>query len=106
MEGLPSQISQYEIQEAKRDEKTEKCSFVMRVSNNIHNVACLDQVEFIQEWTEDEKIPIGKLATPPPKAEAPKTEASPKGEKEGAKAEDNKEGSAKKADEAKPVEEV
>jgi hypothetical protein len=45
----------------------------MRVSNNIHNVACLDEVEFIQEWTEEEKIPIKASPVPtvptPPKAE-------------------------------------
>lgn len=34
----------------------------MRVSNNIHNLPCLDEVEFVQEWTEDEKIPV-KVAT-------------------------------------------
>jgi len=45
----------------------------MRVSNNIHNVASLDEVEFIQEWTEEEKIPVkASPVTPPapPKAEA------------------------------------
>jgi len=47
MEGLPTQIAQYVITEGKKDEKTEKVSFTMRVSNNIHNVACLDEVEFI-----------------------------------------------------------
>jgi len=44
---LPTQIAQYAIGEGKKDEKTEKVSFTMRVSNNIHNVACLDEVEFI-----------------------------------------------------------
>ena len=52
MNGLPNQIAQYTIAGGKKDEKTEKTSFTMRVSNNIHNVACLDEVEFIQEWTE------------------------------------------------------
>jgi hypothetical protein len=47
MEGLPSQIAQYAIADGKKEEKTEKISFTMRVSNNIHNVASLDEVEFI-----------------------------------------------------------
>jgi len=59
----------------------------MRVSNNIHNVACLDEVEFIQEWTEEEKIPIKAspvptVPTPPPKAEdAPADGEAPNEEK-------------------------
>jgi len=51
-------------------DKTEKCSFTMRVSNNIHNIACLDEAEFVQEWTEEEKIPIkvkkAPTVQPPP----------------------------------------
>lgn len=47
MTGHPTQIAQYKIGEGKKEEKTEKCSFAMRVSNNIHNIACLDEVEFI-----------------------------------------------------------
>lgn len=58
MTGIPNQIAQYDIQKAKVNDKTEKFSFTMRVSNNIHNVACLDEVEFVEEWTEQEKIPI------------------------------------------------
>lgn len=46
-DGLPNQIAQYDIGEGKRDAKTEKCSFIMRVSNNIHNVAQLDEAEFV-----------------------------------------------------------
>lgn len=52
----------------------------MRVSNNIHNVACLDEVEFIEEWTEEEKIPI-KTAPPPPTPVQPKKEEKPAEEK-------------------------
>ena len=65
----------------------------MRVSNNIHNVASLDEVEFIQEWTEQEKIPVKAspiTVTPPPKkegeeensAEEPKADSKPEGEAE------------------------
>lgn len=49
----------------------------MKVSNNIHNIACLEDVEYIQEWTEIEKIPIkASPVTPvvPPKKEEEKKE--------------------------------
>lgn len=54
----------------------------MRVSNNIHNVALLDEVEFIQEWTEQEKIPIkaSPVTVPPPKEEAKEGENPAEGE--------------------------
>jgi len=90
MQGIPAQIAQYDIGEVKPDEKTEKYSFVMRVSNNIHNIPCLDQAEFVQEWTEEEKIPI-KMA-PAPKAPEPKKE------------EEKKEGEAPKEGEAEKTE--
>jgi heat shock protein 4 len=83
MKGLPNQISQYNIAKGKIEDKTEKHSFTMRVSNNIHNVAQLDEVEFIQEWTEMEKIPI--KASPvvvPPKKEEEKKEEKKEGEAE------------------------
>lgn len=102
IEGLPGQIAQYDIYEGKKDEKTEKCSFAMRVSNNIHNVACLDDVEFIQEWTEEEKIPIKAspvptVPTPPPKAEGEKSDEKP------AEGEAPKEGEEKKEEAAPTV---
>ena len=50
MGGLPSQIAQYTIGEGKLKENIDKFSFTMRVSNNIHNIACLDEAEFCQEW--------------------------------------------------------
>jgi len=83
MEGLPKNIAQYDISEGKVADNTEKYSFIMRVSNNIHNVACLDEVEFVQEWTEEEKIPV-KTAPPPtktpPKSEEKKDEKAGEGE--------------------------
>ena len=88
MEGLQTQIGKYEIAEGKKDEKTEKCSFTMRVSNNIHNIACLDEAEFVQEWVEEEKIPIKTknipTVTPPPedkKEDAKEGEQPPAEEK-------------------------
>lgn len=82
--GFPASISKYSIGEGKKKEKTEKAGFTMRVSNNIHNIAALDEVEFFEEWTEFEKIPVKASPTvqpPPPKEE--KKEDAPKGEKEG-----------------------
>lgn len=78
-QGQPSQIARYEIKEGKKEDKTEKTSFTMRVSNNIHNVACLDQVEFCQMWTEEEKIPCKLMPTAPDAkpAEEKKADATP-----------------------------
>ena len=49
LQGLPKQIAQYTIQEGKIDEgkNIEKFSFIMRVSNNIHNIAELDEAELV-----------------------------------------------------------
>jgi hypothetical protein len=70
-EGVPTQVSQYEISDGKILDKTEKHSFTMRVSNNIHNIPCLDEAEFCQEWTEIEKIPVkASPVTVPPKPAA------------------------------------
>ena len=54
----------------------------MRLSNNIHNVCELEGAQLVQEWTEEEKIPV-KMgpANPPPKTEAPK-DAKKEGEAE------------------------
>lgn len=102
MKGLPTQIAQYNIGEGKLKENIEKFSFTMRVSNNIHNIACLDEAEFCQEWQEEEKIPIkaSPVTVPPPKKEEPKAEpaAKPDAEKAEATGEEKKEEPA----EAKP----
>ena len=94
-QGLPTQIAQYEISEGVKGEKTEKTSFTMRVSNNIHNVACLDEAEFIQEWTEMEKIPVkASPVTVPAKKEEEKKDDKPADAKPEAEAD-------KKAEETK-----
>lgn len=60
-------------------------------------MASLDEVEFIQEWTEEEKIPV--KASPVTPAAPPKAEEKPKeGEKPAA------EGDEKPAEEEKPAE--
>ena len=91
MEGLPKQIALYNVGEGKKEDKTEKCAFTLRVSNNIHNIACLDEAEFMQEWTEEEKIPVktAPVVTPPPKPEAPADGEKKEGEE--GKAEEKKE---------------
>lgn len=98
MQGLPTQIAQYEISEGKVDENTEKYSFSMRVSNNIHNVACLEEAEFIQSWTEIEKIPVKIAPSQPPPATPLATEEKKEGEKPA-------EGETTPATEPKPEEE-
>ena len=81
--GLPPQIARYNIHEGTKDPKAEKHSFVMRVSNNIHNIACLEEVELVQEWTEEEKIPIKVAPSPPKPAETKKDEEMKDETKEG-----------------------
>ena len=104
MPGLPGQIAQYNIGEGKKEEKTEKYSFCMRVSNNIHNVPSLDEVEFIQEWTEEEKIPVkASPITPVPKPAEPKADAAKEGESKPAEGEAPADG--EKPAEEKPAEE-
>jgi hypothetical protein len=60
----------------------------MRVSNNIHNIACLDEAELCQEWTEFEKIPVkaSPVTVTKPAEEKKEGEAPNEGEapKEGA----------------------
>lgn len=90
LEGLPKQIAQYDIAEGTKQEKTEKCSFTMRVTNNIHNVACLDEAELVEEWTQEDKIPIKTKNDKPPTVTPPP--------------EDKKEGEGEKKEEA-PAEE-
>ena len=51
MAGLPVQIAQYIIAEEKV-----KGSLVLKVSNNIHNVAVLDQAELISETSDKKKV--------------------------------------------------
>ena len=68
MQGLPTTIAQYKIKEGKAKHDG-KYSFVLRVSNNIHMVPCLETSELAEEWTIEEKIPVRKDA---PKQDPPK----------------------------------
>lgn len=58
----------------------------MRVTNNIHNIASLEDAELAQEWTEEEKIPV-KMSMPTPAK----------------KPEEKKEGETKEGEEAAPT---
>ena len=83
----------------------------MKVSNNIHNVANLEDVEFVEEWTEQEKIPIkaSPITVPVPEKPVEKVEKSKKEEKRDAKKaaeEEKKPEEEKKADEEQKPEEV
>lgn len=69
--GIPSQICQYQIKEGKL-KHNDKHSFILRVSNNIHQIPCLETAELMEEWVEEEKIPIKKDA---PAKTAPATPA-------------------------------
>ena len=68
----PVQIAHYKIKDGVP--KHDKYSFVFRVSNNIHQIPCLESAELQEEWTEEEKIPVKKDIPAPKKAE-PKPEA-------------------------------
>ena len=57
--GLPTQIAQYKIKEGKVKHDG-KVSFILKVSNNIHQIACLTSAELLETWTEEEKIPVKK----------------------------------------------
>lgn len=58
VQGLPQQVAQYKIKEG--NPKHEKHSFIFRVSNNIHQIPCLESAELNEEWVEEEKIPVKK----------------------------------------------
>jgi heat shock protein 4 len=70
--GLPREVASYIIKEGKQ-KHNEKVAFILRVSNNIHQIPILESSDLQEEWTEEEKIPIKKDVPAPPKpAEAPK----------------------------------
>lgn len=91
----------------------------MRLSNNIHNVCELEGAQLIQEWKEEQKIPVKRsppAPTPPPKPEEGKKDEKTEAPKEGETADAKPaEGGEKKTEEppaaeqkpeepAKPVE--
>jgi heat shock protein 4 len=102
LQGLPLTISQHKISKGKRakaDVPGSKVRLVIVLSNNHNQIPTLFDVKLVENWQEEEKIPI---KTGPPKAAAP-----PKEEK---KAEDGEkkegEGDAAGADDKKEAEKV
>ena len=75
--GLPTQIAQYKIKEGKAKHDG-KVSFILKVSNNIHQIPCLTSAELQETWTEEEKIPVKKDAPQQPPKEAAQPEAGQK----------------------------
>jgi hypothetical protein len=59
IQGLPTQVAQYKIKEGNL-KHNEKFAFILRVSNNIHQIPCLESAELTEEWNEEEKIPVKK----------------------------------------------
>lgn len=64
MKGLPTQLASYEISEGtlKHSDRESKGEFVIKVENNLHQIACLHSAELAETWTEMEKIPIASAA--------------------------------------------
>jgi len=67
-EGMPFQVGSYKIKSGrtKHADKGSKTKFVIAVSNNIHQVPCLEAAEIVEEWTEEEKVAIKKKVAPKP----------------------------------------
>ena len=74
--GLPREIAKYEIKAGKlkhANDRDHKFKFILMVSNNIHQIPCLENAQLVEDWTEEKKVPKQK-----PKPAAPeKKEAKP-----------------------------
>lgn len=64
--GLPREVANYNIKEGKQ-KHNDKVAFILRVSNNIHQIPQLESADLQEEWTEEEKIPVKKDVPAPPK---------------------------------------
>merc|ERR1712093_597320 len=107
MKGLPSQLANYKISQGKmkHTDKNSTSEFVIKIGNNLNQIAVLESAELQEKWTEIEKIAIKKPAPPKPKpVEKPAEKPAEGGEtKEGT--EDKKaEGEEEKKDEKPPPE--
>lgn len=63
--GLPREIAKYDIKAAKlkhAGDRDHKFKFVLMVSNNIHQIPCLENAQIIEEWTEEKKVLKAKPA--------------------------------------------
>jgi hypothetical protein len=61
MKGLPNQLASYNITEGslKKLDRESKGEFVIKVENNLNQIAQLQAAELHESWTEMEKIPVG-----------------------------------------------
>lgn len=87
LKGLPPYIAHYSVNEG--HPVHEKFSFILRVSNNIHNIAHLESAEIQEEWEEAVQIPVKKQIKITDKA--PETDKKKKGDKKGAAEEEKQE---------------
>lgn len=65
--GLPRDIAKYEIKAGKlkhAGDRDHKYKFLLMVSNNIHQIPCLENAQVIEEWTEEKKVPKAKPPSP------------------------------------------
>lgn len=63
--GLPREIAKYDIKAAKlkhAGDRDHKFKFILMVSNNIHQIPCLENAQIIEEWTEEKKVAKPKPA--------------------------------------------
>jgi heat shock protein 4 len=106
MKGLPSQLAQYKINSGslKHEDKKSTCEFVIKVGNNLNQIAVLESAELSEKWTEIEKIAI-KKSNPFKATEAPKEPEKPK-EGEAKEGEAPKEGEEKKDEKPTPAPET
>ena len=66
--GLPREIAKYEIKAAKLKhaaDRDHKYEFLLMVSNNIHQIPCLENAQIVEDWIEEKKVAKPKPAAAP-----------------------------------------
>ena len=66
--GLPREIAKYEIKAAKLKhaaDRDHKYKFLLMVSNNIHQIPCLENAQIVKDWIEEKKVAKPKPAAAP-----------------------------------------
>lgn len=84
--GLPREIAKYDIKAGKlkhAGDRDHKFKFVLMISNNIHQIPCLENAQLIEDWTEVKSVPKAKPAQPAQPAEEVKKPGSKPGSKHG-----------------------
>ena len=57
--GLPREIAKYEIKAAKLKhaaDRDHKYKFLLMVSNNIHQIPCLENAQIVEDWIEEAAV--------------------------------------------------